>query len=497
MERPSPFELFKRRWEENLSKWTLDMTQTLEDTRILPPRWRDLVAPDLLSYSIILAGGVVLHAMNVFISATIMPSVVQEIGGVAYYAWATSLFVMFSIVSAALTARLHNWLGPQKAYLFAFGVFCAGTIICGLSSNIGVFNAGRAVQGAGGGFLYALAYIVIRAVFPERLWPLAIGLITLMWGVATLTGPAIGGIFAELGAWRSAFYALLPIALVLSILCVLVLPGRTDQEHRNSAVPWVQLILLVAIVAVVSVGSTVTGKLSTGTTLALAAFLLVVLYRVEKTATGRLLPSGALCSKSNLGFHYLFLAFMMLGMQPEAFVPYFLQVLQGLSPLVAGYMGALMAFGWTLASAQSAKFTGKRADNTLVHGAVWSFSGLAIQALLLPTPMNSWLGIGVLAVGLVLVGYGIGFCWPHLTTKIFKTAEPADQDTAAAAVTTVQLFATALGASLAGMIANAGGMTDPGGQAGASSAAFWLFLVFLLAPAAALLFARRALLPAN
>jgi MFS family permease len=473
------------------------MTQTLDEPRILPPRWRDLVAPDLLSYSVILGGGVVLHAMNVFVSATIMPSVVKEIGGVTYYAWATSLFVMFSIVSAALTARLTHWLGPKNAYLFAFGVFCVGTMICGLSSNIGMFNVGRAIQGAGGGFLYALAYTVIRAVFPDRLWPLAIGLITLMWGVATMTGPAIGGIFAELDAWRSAFFVLVPIALALSILCVLVLPGRSDQEQRGAALPWVQLFLLLAIVTVVSVGSTIAGTLSIGIVLTFSAMLLVVLLRVEKAANGRLLPVTALHSKSKLGALYLFLAFMMLGMQPEAFVPYFLQVLQGQSPLIAGYMGALMALGWTLASVLSAKFSGRRAENTLVLGAGFSFSGLAVQVLLLPTYMGSWSSLCILALGLVLVGFGIGYCWPHLTTKIFKTADRAEQDTAAAAVTTVQLFATALGASLAGMIANAGGMIDPGGEAGASSAAFWLFLIFLLAPATALAFARKALAPAN
>lgn len=468
------------------------MTQTFDAPEAPAPRWSDLFAGDLLPFSVVLGGGVVLHAMNVFVSATIMPSVVADIGGIAFYAWATTLFVMASIVGAALTSRLMQLFGPRKTYLIAFGLFCLGTFICGQATSIGLFNAGRSVQGGGGGMLYALAYAVIRSVFPERLWPLAIGLITLMWGVATMAGPAVGGVFAELQAWRFAFFSLLPVAALLSFLCLRVFPGDHQRESADVSVPWTQLGLLLAIVAVVSIGSADAVASTSALSILAAAALMLLLLRIEKSAHARLLPLSVFQGNGKLGLLYLYLALMMIGMQPEAFVPYFLQVLQGQPPLIAGYMGALMALGWTCASALSAKFTGRRADRTLILGALFSFVGLGLQVVLLPVSLETVTGFAALALGLVLVGFGIGFCWPHLTTRIFSAAEAADQDAAATAVTTVQLFATALGASLAGMAANAGGMTEPGGMAGASSAAFWLFLTFLIAPALAFPMAIRA-----
>ena len=63
--------------------------------------WGDLLAGRNAAYSIVLAGGVTLHAVNIFIVTTILPSVVGDIGGLEYYAWATTLFVVASILGAA------------------------------------------------------------------------------------------------------------------------------------------------------------------------------------------------------------------------------------------------------------------------------------------------------------------------------------------------------------------------------------------------------------
>lgn len=91
-----------------------------------------------------------------------------------------------------------------------------------------------------------------------------------------------------------------------------------------------------------------------------------------------------------------------------------------------------------------------------------------------------------IAVALAAVGFGVGLGWPHLLTRVLKVAPDDERDLASASITTVQLFATAIGAALAGMVANLGGLTDLGGVAGTSAAAFWLLAVFALAPFAAL-----------
>jgi len=207
--------------------------------------WYHLLSGRNGVYSLALAGGVALHAVNIYIVTTVMPSVVAEIGGLDYYAWSTTLFVVASILGSALSVQLLRRTGARGAYAAAVVLFAMGTAICSLAPSMPVLLIGRGVQGLGGGFLYALAYSVIREVYPQCLWPRAIGLISAMWGVSTLIGPAVGGAFAELGAWRAAFWALVPVIGMFGMIAWLVLPGRkAGTKGDRSVLPGRQLLLL-------------------------------------------------------------------------------------------------------------------------------------------------------------------------------------------------------------------------------------------------------------
>src|SRR5690606_35302096 len=117
---------------------------------------------------------------------------------------------------------------------------------------------------------------------------------------------------------------------------------------------------------------------------------------------------------------------------------------------------------------------------------------LAILALFLPLRSSGDMAaLGPICVGLVLTGAGIGMSWPALVTRIFRSAPEDEQDLASGGMTTVQLFAMAFGTACAGMVANLAGISVPGGVQGASSAAFWLGAVFMLAPIAAIAAGRR------
>ncbi|MGP4132233.1 MFS transporter [Pantoea tagorei] len=114
--------------------------------------WNDLLGGRNLFFSIALSGGVALHAINIYIATTVLPSVVNEIGGLELYSWNTTLFVVASILGSALTSRLLALVGARKAYLVAVMLFIAGSLVCALAQTMPVMLAGRALQGLGGGF---------------------------------------------------------------------------------------------------------------------------------------------------------------------------------------------------------------------------------------------------------------------------------------------------------------------------------------------------------
>lgn len=377
--------------------------------------WIELFRGRNAIYSLALGGSVALHALNIYIAITIMPSVVTEIGGLDYYAWSTTLFVVASILGSALSARLLQRVGARGAYAVAALVFGAGTVICALAPSMPLLLTGRFVQGFGGGFLYALAYGVIRLIFPERLWARAIGFISAMWGIATLTGPAIGGVFAEIGAWRAAFWSLIPIITLFAIMAFAALPGKGNDDETSSRLPLRQLMLLAASVIVLSASSVsnalVWNIVGIGSTLALIGLLVAVEIR-SKT---RLLPLGALNVTAPLGALYAIIALLVIGMQPEIFVPYLLQVLHGQSPLIAGYLAALMAIGWTLGSLFSANLGSHSAPRVITISPAVSLLGLILLAVF--TPVNSAGSWTVLApICASLVWWAPASVWPGRTS---------------------------------------------------------------------------------
>ncbi|MNL52344.1 putative multidrug-efflux transporter [compost metagenome] len=118
--------------------------------------------------------------------------------------------------------------------------------------------------------------------------------------------------------------------------------------------------------------------------------------------------------------------------------------------------------------------------------------GMVVLTVLAPNvSAGGWLELAPICLALAGIGMGVGLAWPHLLTRVIKAAIPSEQELAGASLTTVQLFSTAMGAALAGMVANAGGLIDPGGTAGTASAARWLFGVFTLAPLLCLVTVRR------
>jgi MFS family permease len=160
-------------------------------------------------------------------------------------------------------------------------------------------------------------------------------------------------------------------------------------------------------------------------------------------------------------------------------VPYLLQHLHGQTPLAAGYITAAAAAGWTLSEVASSGWTGRRADGAIIFGPLILAAGLLLLLFTVPVAFGlAWLNISGVVLGLTLAGFGIGLGWPHLLTRVLQQAPEDDREKAGASITVVQSFAAALGAALAGTVANFAGVDQ--GDSGAARAAFWMFLLFAL-----------------
>ena len=194
--------------------------------------WSSLFSGGNAGRSIVLTSGVVLHGFFMFITSTVLPSIVAEIGGVAYYAWVSTVFGIGSIAGAMLTPAILRGLPARRAYELGLLLFVGGSICCAAAPNMAVVILGRAVQGFAGGLLAAVATSMIPVLFPDQLRSRAIALVSSVWGPISMVGPFVGGILAQYGSWRSAFVLAVPFALVVGILADRVLPPRRADRAR-------------------------------------------------------------------------------------------------------------------------------------------------------------------------------------------------------------------------------------------------------------------------
>lgn len=423
--------------------------------------WRELFSRRYAAPASILAGGVALYAMNLYFTAALMPSIVADIGGGRYYAWVATGFLMAAVIASMLVSRLLDRLGAARAYVLGFLVFGAGAVLNALSPSMPALILGRVVQGLGGGLVAGLGYAVIRSALPERLWTRAAGLVSAMWGVGTLVGPSLGGLFAQLGAWRGAYVLLLVAALVLAVLARRVLPGRSERSGEGAGsgpVPLPSLLLLTLAAAAFSVSSTVPSGGPTAVCILAGLALLVGFVAVERRGgAATVLPGQTYRAGNPLKWLYLTVAVLCAGVVAENFIPLFGQELGGLGPLVAGFLGAAVSAGWTTAQLFSVGIESVHGRARAIRTAPLVLVAGLLAYGLLQTGHASGLRVVLWAVALFVAGTGIGLAFPHLSVAAMRSSsDPAEGGKAAAAINTTQLIAFSVTSALAGTLVNLG-----------------------------------------
>lgn len=436
--------------------------------------WRDLITGGRLSRFALVCAGTWLNAADELMTATIMPSVARDIGGYAWFGWAVATFLLGSILGGATAGRLSARQGLKHALAIGGGVYALGCAVSALSPAIGWFLFGRFLQGLGGGWVMGLCYISVSALFPQNLWTRVFGALSGVWGAATLFSPLIGGLFAEAGFWRGAFWLFAVQGLgFIAAAWALVQDNPSAGEASEGAPPYRQvLVLAIAVAAIGAAGLWPTAALvAASAVLGLAAFGLFL--RLDRGAPNHLLPRAAADPATAVGAGLL----MVFSLQAAttSFSVYgsaLLQMLHHARPILAGYILGGMAFAWTGAALIVA---GRSADRLLIRlGAVVITLGLTGLALTVPHQ-----SLVLVALSAMAQGGGFGLAWSFTTARIIAGAPEAERAFASSSMPTAQMIGAAVGAAAAGAIANLLGFGHATGAESAGKAGFWLFAGFI------------------
>ncbi|GAA3514689.1 MFS transporter [Actinocatenispora rupis] len=427
------------------------------EARPRPGSWGELLGRRYRGVTVVLSGGVALYAVNVYLTTSLLPNAVDEIGGMSLYAWAMTSFLVASVFTSMLVSRTVNRRGPRRSYWIALALFGVGSLIAAAAPVMAVLLLGRILQGLAGGLLAGLGFAVVRQALPSHLWQRSLGLMSAMWGVGNVLGPILGGLFAQFGQWRLAFVLLAVASGGVALLVRRSMPATTGGGTADP-LPLPALVLLGLSAAAVSVASVVSGRLPAVALIVVAAVLVLAFLLRERSASATVLPDVTYRRGTPLKWLYLSVAVLAVGSTVETFLPLFGQRVGSLSPLPAGLLGASLSWGWSIAQIVSSGLTGPRiARLQRILGPLLLAAGLAGYAVLQAADPGPVRIVGWFAV-LLVAGSGIGMAFAHWIPAAMRISpDTAESSKAAAGVNTTQLISNAFGSALAGLLVELGG----------------------------------------
>jgi MFS family permease len=432
--------------------------------------WADLMAEGRLPRFALICLGVWLNAADSLVTATILPSVGADLGGYAYFSWATAGFFVGAILAGASSGRLSEIFGLRSATALAGVVMILGCVMSAAAPDVGTFLAGRLVQGLGSGWISGFAMVAIAMLFPERHLARVFASVTFIWGIATVLGPLFGGAVVEAGHWRDVFWLFAGQAVVFSVAAVWLL-GGASKAPGGPGIPWLQLAVLGVAVAAIALADLMRTPAGSIGLVAVGLGVLALVVRIDARARIRLLPhrAGDLSTICGSGYLAMF-ALTAASMGFAIYGPPILQHLRGFSPLVAGYAIGAESMAWTVAGIAVAGLTGAWVNRSIRFGVLLLAISLVVLALTLADGHMAWVLLGG-----SMLGAAFGFSWAFMSTRLLGALSDEDRAIGSSAIMAVRQTGGAVGAAISGVAANlvgfSGGLTD----ASARGAAFWVF----------------------
>ena len=177
--------------------------------------------------------------------ATAMPRILADLGGFDRYTWASTAYLVASTVAIPIAGRLADLFGRRLFFILGLAIFMIGSITAGLSQSMNQLIASRALMGLGGGTLMTSSIAAVADLFPPEERGRSMGLIGLVFGLASVIGPPVAGLITDALSWNWLFLLNVPAGIPVLLLIVRAYPGiAPGREERRLDYPGMAALTL-------------------------------------------------------------------------------------------------------------------------------------------------------------------------------------------------------------------------------------------------------------
>ncbi|MEU6236622.1 MDR family MFS transporter [Kitasatospora sp. NPDC047058] len=394
-----------------------------------------------------------LAALDQTIVSTALPTIVSDLGGLEHLSWVVTAYLLASTAATPLWGKLGDMYGRKRFFQASIVIFLLGSVLCGVAQNMGELIAFRALQGLGGGGLMVLSQAIVGDLVPPRDRGKYQGVFGAVFGVTSVLGPLLGGLFVDNLSWRWVFYVNLPIGVLALVVIAAVLHGAEGKRRHRIDYPGTVLIAAVAtcLVLMTSLGGT-TWAWNSWQIVGLGVLgvvLLLAFVLVERAAAEPVLPLGLFRSQtfSLVAVISFVVGFAMFG--ALTYLPTFLQVVMQVSPTLSGIHMLPMVLGMLLTSIGSGQIVARTG-----HYRVFPIAGTAVTTvgLVLLSLLDENSSTFETSCYFLVFGLGLGLVMQVLVLIVQNSVGYQDLGVATAGVTFFRSIGAAFGVSIFGSI---------------------------------------------